>query len=430
MQVPGEIMEVDEILAAPIRGGNLGGDAVPSQPAVPISAVTRYNRRRKNISQQVARAVVDAAEWMIGCMPAALVVARRVHEVLVVSDDRVGYIRRYVEGQARQAARVAAVAVLAAALARHRVRGAYVGALVDGAAAAAAVATLSRFVRCVRIARIRAQGGNVNGLVANLEGGPLPGFGRSDFLMRIHGEMAPRLPSGTRFAIVGDDGEVLSCPAASLVPPPADAGSLPPGLPVAPAGGGGPPPAPAGGGSSPPAAPGPRGGFGSGAPSGSAFKRGPLLSFRFAWRDRLEDNERAAEGLAQFISVGTNGERDVPHVSGQGFLTRLLNRVAGRSHKSYHRASNKFHKRIVVLRELREEMIFTGVGHKRERTTLNLAAAEELARKVTSRAIEDGRIDGADSRWYKQGLVESFFIKDDDDAFWAGLAAAPVAIRA
>lgn len=166
-----------------------------------------------------------------------------------------------------------------------------------------------------------------------------------------------------------------------------------------------------------------------GSKGGSVFKRGPLFSLRSAWRDDLESKERAAEGLAQFVGVGTNGESDVAFLSGQTFFTRLLNRVFN-NQKSYHRASNKFFKRLRQLRALREEMIFTGVGHKREKTPLNVAAAEELAKKIVSRAIDDGTILQSDARWFKNGLVETYFVKDDDDQFWAGLAAAPAAIRA
>lgn len=161
----------------------------------------------------------------------------------------------------------------------------------------------------------------------------------------------------------------------------------------------------------------------------SAFKRGPLFSSRCEWKDRMEDEERAAEGIAQFLSVGTNGEPDVTFMSGQSFWTRLLNRYYIR-HKSYHRASNKFCKRLRTLRVLREDMIFTGVGHKRERTNLNLAAAEELAKKIVTKAVDDGVIDSRDARWFKSGLVETYFVRDDDDTFWAGLAAAPQAVRA
>jgi hypothetical protein len=83
-----------------------------------------------------------------------------------------------------------------------------------------------------------------------------------------------------------------------------------------------------------------------------------------------------------------------------------------------------------LLRNLREDMIYTGVGHKRERTNLNLAAAEELAKKVVSKAIDDGIVEARDARWFKNGLVETYFVRDDDDAFWASLAAAPMAVRA
>lgn len=165
-------------------------------------------------------------------------------------------------------------------------------------------------------------------------------------------------------------------------------------------------------------------------PAGKPFKREPLINWRFQWRDRMEDEERAAVGKADLLAVGTNGEDDVPYASGQSFLTRLKNRLLGRSAKTYHRAANKFSKRVRILRGLRDEMIFNGVGHKRERNALNVAAAEELAKRVVSKAVEEGQIARIDSRWFKQALVESYFIKDDDDAWWASLGEAPGPVRA
>lgn len=174
---------------------------------------------------------------------------------------------------------------------------------------------------------------------------------------------------------------------------------------------------------------------GGGAPPPAAAvvavnKRSPLFTLRFKWRDRMQDAERAADAKAALLGVGTNGEVDVSMASGQSFLTKLANRVVGRSHKSYHRASNKMFKRLRTLRDLREEMLFSGVGHKRERNALNVAAAEELAKKVVSKAVDDQVIPRADVRWFKQALVETFFVRDDDDDFWGQFAAAPEALRA
>lgn len=151
---------------------------------------------------------------------------------------------------------------------------------------------------------------------------------------------------------------------------------------------------------------------------------------RFSTLDRWYDEERAAEAKATFLGVGTLDEDDVEYVSGQSFLAKLRNRVVGRKYDTYHRAANKFHKRVRVLRELRETMLFMAVGHKRERTPLNVAAAEELARKVVSQEFPHRGIHEREARWYRAALVEVFFVKDDDDEFLARLGGAPAPARA
>lgn len=163
---------------------------------------------------------------------------------------------------------------------------------------------------------------------------------------------------------------------------------------------------------------------------GHAFQRPRLFNWSLRMRDGWEDEERAAGAKATFISVGTTGESDVAYTTGQTFWVRLRNRLFGRSQCTYHRASNKMFKRMRVLRELREEMIFKGVEHKRVRDKLNLAAAEELAKRVVADAEEKGVVLAYERRWFKQALVETYFIGDDDDEFWTRMAAAPAPLRA
>lgn len=340
-----------------------------------------------DVAAGAARGVIGAVEAAGGVERIAMGVVA----VAVVADNRVGYITQY--------RRSVAAAVLAAAVLRRAGQRRYETLVRQGRQlhemSIRAVATLSRFLRRTEFIYAGRNRQTLVGLASNIS------LLDSDQLNALLRHQAPRIQ-------FGPDPEPL---------PPGggpDSGGGPSGPP--------PPGAATGGGAESPRPP--------AADGAQAFKRGPLLSWRFGWRDRMEDRERAAEGVAQFIGIGTNGEQDIPMVTGQGFWTRLANRMVGRSHKSYHRASNKFVKRARVLRLLREEMIFAGVGHKRERTALNVAAAEELARKVVSNAIDGGVVDKGDARWYRSGLVESFFVKDDDDQFWAGIAAAPTPIRA
>nr|WRQ65199.1 hypothetical protein [Tolivirales sp.] len=326
--------------------------------------------------------------------------------VVVVASDRVGYIRSYLNQQEAVRAAIAAQDASEAAELEGARASARAACFAVQLAQVAAVVTLTRFMRrhafCSAVALNERLGDNhphrmtITNMLDNSHGSDINGAPvgsatpalahLSDFYIGTVNEHRPRVPFGPQNR------------------PPGWVDSPPPASPPAPAA---------------PAAP----------QQVSVFKRGPLFSSRCEWKDQMEDEERAAEAVAQFLSVGTNDEADVAFMSGQGFWTRLLNRWYIR-HKSYHRASNKFCKRLRILRQLREEMIFTGVGHKRERSALNLAAAEELAKKVVTKAIDDKVIPPRDARWFKNGLVETYFVKDDDDTFWAGLAAAPQAVRA
>jgi hypothetical protein len=132
---------------------------------------------------------------------------------------------------------------------------------------------------------------------------------------------------------------------------------------------------------------------------------------------------RAAQAVAALVSEPTMGEESIAVEPRVGFLDRVGYALLGK-HKTYHRASNKFQKRIATLRELRELMIFKGIGHKRVRNPLNMAAAEELARRVLSDAEEEGKVGRRELGWYKRALVELYFVKDDDDTFFAQMAVA------
>ncbi len=388
----GHHVPADEPLARGIR----------SAFAQATNSVVVGARRLASTSVGVAQGAVDAVRdnrWGVGDFLVGL------GATLVVTSDRVGYIRRYVDGRAAEqraleasraedlAEAVAAAAATATALAAARV----------------AVGTLSRFMRRRVLVDFAVHNAGLapadpqRVTVATMVGA-FHSTGDSTAFVNAVRDMGPRVVLGPTRADMVLGRAKAAVPVNEVEAPPPAGPPVPPG--TAPLNGGG------------------------GAPQQvSVFKRGPLFNGRCAWRDQMEDDERAAEGVAQFLSVGTNGEADVTFMSGQDFWTRLLNRFYVR-HKSYHRASNKFCKRLRLLRELREEMIFTGVGHKRERTPLNLAAAEELAKKIVTKAVDAGTIPSRDSRWFKNGLVETYFVRDDDDTFWAGLAAAPRAVRA
>lgn len=137
------------------------------------------------------------------------------------------------------------------------------------------------------------------------------------------------------------------------------------------------------------------------------------------WFRQTVEVVRAAEGQAALLAVGTNGERDIPVQPELSWFTRFKYSLSAK-HTKYHRASNKLHRRLRVLRVLRDRMIFAGVGHKRVRSDLNIAAAEELARKVIREDLESKEsiiTCAGDACWFKRALVEVYFVKDDDESF-------------
>nr|WRQ65953.1 hypothetical protein [Tolivirales sp.] len=399
------------VLPRAVRRERLGGDDnLAREP------LARAAERGPTMTERVKHVIRSTVSFGVGAAQGAVDAVRTnrwgvqdivvgVAAVAVVASDRVGYIRGYVREQERIRA---AIAADEAAELQLRVAAAATT-VATMCTVRAAVVTLSRFMRrevFLRAAAVNARVGargngrvTITSLTRTLEDNR-----SSDMLIAAVSDNVPRLVFGPTRADMLIGRARFAAAGAPTTEPESSKPSSSPGAVKQEEGETGP-------------------------KQVSVFKRTPLFGGRCEWKDRMEDDERAAEGVAQFISVGTNGEADVTYMGGQDFWTRLLNRYYIRS-RSYHRASNKFCKRLRVLRELREDMIYTGVGHKRERTALNLAAAEELAKKVVSKAVEDGKIPPRDARWFKNGLVETYFVKDDDDTFWTSLAKAPMAVRA
>jgi hypothetical protein len=133
---------------------------------------------------------------------------------------------------------------------------------------------------------------------------------------------------------------------------------------------------------------------------------------------------RASQMRALFASVDTMGEDDVAHQARIGVFTWLRARVFS-GHKTYHRATNKMFKRVKVLKELREQMIFHGAAGIRVKTPLAVNASAELARRVIRDALEDKVIEKSECGWYRKMLTELYFIEDEDEVFARLVASAP-----
>jgi hypothetical protein len=136
----------------------------------------------------------------------------------------------------------------------------------------------------------------------------------------------------------------------------------------------------------------------------------------------------AAEAAASFVSISYDEEREVGVRSGARWWDKFTSGVFG-SYKSYHRASNRWHKRLHLLRELREELLFESADIKRIRTPVNEQWVGINARKCVAKRVECGDIESRHAHWYKSALVEVFFMKDDDDLFMEALRSAPVQVE-
>ena len=95
----------------------------------------------------------------------------------------------------------------------------------------------------------------------------------------------------------------------------------------------------------------------------------------------------------------------------------------GGAHRRRHRASNRWVKRMAVLRKLREQLIFGAEGIRRVRSPVNDAWCSIQARKLVAEMVERGDIDARHSRWYRDALVTVFYLEDDDDVFFSATGA-------
>lgn len=130
----------------------------------------------------------------------------------------------------------------------------------------------------------------------------------------------------------------------------------------------------------------------------------------------------AAEAVAKFQAASYDEEQAVEVRTGAGLFDKLLSNFG--SYGSYHRSSNRWHRRLQQLRELREELMFESSDVRRIRTPVNEQWVGVNARKVVAKQVEAGTIESRHAHWFKSALVEVFFMKDDDDRFLESLRGA------
>jgi len=142
------------------------------------------------------------------------------------------------------------------------------------------------------------------------------------------------------------------------------------------------------------------------------------------WLQRfgLEASQRILAGRvsAAFLALSPDEEAasDVRYHSSawDSFVSWL-----GGGHRRRHRASNRWTKRMALLRKLREQLIFGAEGIRRVRSPVNDAWCSIQARKLVSELVEREEIDARHARWYRDALVTVFYLEDDDDKFFSAL---------
>lgn len=138
---------------------------------------------------------------------------------------------------------------------------------------------------------------------------------------------------------------------------------------------------------------------------------------RNALLGNVETQLRAAEARAALDAVGTMGEDDEARAANVPWYTWARYRVFSRRHATKHRAANKLHKRVRILKDLKAQMVFTGGERNANPTPLQMMAANELAKRVIRDAYDEGLVGKEELGWYKTALTRVYFIQDEDDEF-------------
>lgn len=143
-------------------------------------------------------------------------------------------------------------------------------------------------------------------------------------------------------------------------------------------------------------------------------------------RDSLVGNSeyviRASQARAALDAVGTIGEDDVQTTANYPILSWVRHALFHKKHSTVHRAANKLHKRVKILKELKSQMLFHGSERPARPTNLQILSANELAKRVVRDAVDDDTITQKEAGWYKLALVKVYFIQDEDDTFLSCLA--------
>lgn len=138
----------------------------------------------------------------------------------------------------------------------------------------------------------------------------------------------------------------------------------------------------------------------------------PGWTFGYAAANRIRGNEVKAA----FVNTSYDEEPEAGYKPDDRLMDVLVAKFGG-AYNKYHRASNRWHKRLGLLRQMREELLFESAEIRRVRTPTNETWVGINARRIVQKAVDDGRVERRHCQWFRSALVEVFYIEDDDDTF-------------
>lgn len=153
---------------------------------------------------------------------------------------------------------------------------------------------------------------------------------------------------------------------------------------------------------------------------------------------KVQVQRDAASGVAAYLGASTDGEPGLvcqaedPVSLGNRVGAAVVGAVWGRGvgraqHAIRHRALNRLNSRIVLVRELVEQV---KDGRVFENTNLDRKALTHLASKAVAKAVEEGRIAKAQSYWYTRNVVAFYFVRTEDEILADEIAGAPEVVLA
>jgi hypothetical protein len=149
-----------------------------------------------------------------------------------------------------------------------------------------------------------------------------------------------------------------------------------------------------------------------------------LFSFG-PWRKETQLQANAAVAVATLRGIDVDGNDDIelpPKYGLIGTMRQAVNdKLSESPHNVRHRTARRFRERVRVLKRLSAELKFQSHGF--DKTEADMRSLAIAAKGVVDKAIDDKTIHRSYANWYKRGLVACYHIQDEDDEFFARMAA-------